>query len=309
MRWLLATAAVLVVAAGAARAESKEADALFEKGKKQLAAKKYADACATFEKVDQLDPGIGAKLNVARCYEEWGKLAQAWRWYTDAETMAAASSDKRSEKIRELVDAIDADVPRITIKVAEGADGAAGKVTLDGVPVKELGVEQRVDPGPHTLEFTSSTGERKKREVPLERGGSAEVTLDLPKKVAKPPGGGGGGDGTGPRKQIGLVAGGAGIVALGFATYLGLDARGNYNEALADRCAGDPARCDTAGLRWTTNARAQANHATIFAIAGAALVGTGVYLYVTAPKKSEPFVKLSLAPADGGGLVVGFGRF
>ena len=91
---LAALAALLGAAAPAAadKAESK-ADALFAKGKAQLAKKQYAEACTTFEKVDELDPGIGAKLNVARCYEEWGRLVRARKWYVDAQKMAADAGD------------------------------------------------------------------------------------------------------------------------------------------------------------------------------------------------------------------------
>ena len=53
----------IALATTSAFAESK-VDALFKQGKEQLAAKKYAEACATFEEVDKLEPGIGAKLNV-----------------------------------------------------------------------------------------------------------------------------------------------------------------------------------------------------------------------------------------------------
>jgi tetratricopeptide (TPR) repeat protein len=300
-------AALIVIALATPAWAEENADALFERGKKLLSAKRYRDACATFEKVDRLEPGIGAKLNVARCFEEWGKLATAWRWYSEAEKMAKSSSDKRVAKIKELIDAIDPDVPRITLKVAQGADADAGKVTLDGSAVKAFDTEQRVDPGEHVIEFTSSDGTRKKRDVPLEKGGSTEVTLDLPRKRAvapPPPPNTGGGS---PRKPIAYAVGGAGVLTLAFASYLALDARGNYNDALATRCGGDPGLCDDAGLRWTTNARAQANHATIFAAVGAAMVGAGVYFYVSAPKKAE--VKLTFAPVDGGGLLVGAGRF
>jgi len=72
------------------------ADQLFKRGKKLLSEKKYAEACAAFEDSDRLDPGIGTKLNVARCYQEWGRLATAWRWYSDAEQMAIAGKDDRA---------------------------------------------------------------------------------------------------------------------------------------------------------------------------------------------------------------------
>jgi Tfp pilus assembly protein PilF len=90
-RWL-AIAALLALSAGPATAD--QADELFARGKAQLSKKQYAQACVTFEKVDALDPGIGAKLNVARCYQEWGKLASARRWYADAEDMGACSATR-----------------------------------------------------------------------------------------------------------------------------------------------------------------------------------------------------------------------
>ena len=48
----------------------------------------------------------------ATFYQEWGKLATAWRWYTDAEHMAAASHDDRADKIHAIVAALDPDLPR-----------------------------------------------------------------------------------------------------------------------------------------------------------------------------------------------------
>src|SRR5207249_2684753 len=90
----------VIVSTATAAAENK-ADALFDKGKDLLKKRKYAEACPTFEKVDELDPAVGAKLFVAKCYEEWGKLAHAYRWYQDAEKMANDTNDKRAAKIKE----------------------------------------------------------------------------------------------------------------------------------------------------------------------------------------------------------------
>src|SRR5687768_1406652 len=98
--------ALLVIAllATPALADNKsDAEALFKKAKKLHADKKYSEACPMFEKSDALDSGIGAKLNVAKCYEDWGMLARAHRWYTDAHKMALDAQDKRAEKIKELI--------------------------------------------------------------------------------------------------------------------------------------------------------------------------------------------------------------
>jgi tetratricopeptide (TPR) repeat protein len=280
----------LLCVAAPAFAENK-ADALFKKGKELLAKKKYAEACATFEKVDALDPAIGAKLNVAKCFEEWGKLARAYNWYRDAEKMAKDTNDKRVDKIHELVAALDPDVPRLTLKAPEDADTAAANVLLDGKPVTTFNVEMRIDPGPHQIEYIGSAG-KKTRAFPLERGGSAEVPLDLPKGIAQKldkktpapavaatetPAGRG-------QRIAGLVAIGVGVAGLSVGSYLALDARTNYKRALEQHCANDKTMCDDDGIAITAQARKQANHATLWMFAGAAVVTGGIALYLLAPK-------------------------
>src|SRR5689334_1434029 len=118
----LAIAMIVCALGGVAHAD--RADVLFKKGKKLLAEKHYAEACAAFEDSDRLDPGIGAKLNVARCYQEWGRLATAWRWFGDAERMAQSAKDDRAPKIHALIEQLDPDVPRLTVKLPPGADPA-----------------------------------------------------------------------------------------------------------------------------------------------------------------------------------------
>ena len=85
MKLLFAFTSVLLVA-GTARADNKDkADALFKQGKKLMGEKRYADACSSFEESNKLDPGIGTELNIAKCYEEWGKLGRAFTSYQLAE--------------------------------------------------------------------------------------------------------------------------------------------------------------------------------------------------------------------------------
>jgi hypothetical protein len=323
--------AVVAAAVAPASAETK-ADALFKKGKKQLAEKKYAEACATFEKVDNLDPGIGAKLNVARCFEEWGKLARAYRWYADAERMATTTEDKRAPKIKELAEALDADVPRLTIKLPDGSDPAAVAIKLDGaaLALDVIGKEQRVDPGPHQIEFLAGT-EHKTKTVPLERGGSTEVTLEVPKSTGKPkptpaivvsptrPGDGTPhtqppakrGDAGRTRRIAGLATAGAGVLGMGIAGIVTLGARSSYRRALDEHCMGATDQCDDVGVKLTHDARSRANAATVVTILGVAAVAGGVVLYVTAPKRGhrEEHARY-LAPAigsDGAAIVFGGG--
>jgi tetratricopeptide (TPR) repeat protein len=326
VRWLALTA-VLVLAPATASAD--KADALFTKGKQLLAKKKYAEACPTFEKVDQIDPGIGAKLNVAKCYQEWGKLARAHRWYSDAEKMAKESRDDRAAKIHELIEGLDADVPRLTIKVSDGADLEAAAIALDGekLAADRIGSEALVDPGPHDIVYFVD-GEKKTKTVAIERGGAREVTLELPKAGKKkdrdpekkdPDGDGEPRHAASPgrgRRIIGAVLMGVGAVDLGVSGYLTLDARDTYGRALDMHCMGQKDACNAEGLQITHDARSRANVATVFAIAGVAAAAGGLVLYLTAPRSSQPedlsrnaslYIAPSLAP--GAGLVVLGGRY
>ncbi len=313
----LAIVLAILCAAVSARAETK-LDTLFKKGKQQLAEKKYAEACATFEEVDKLEPGIGAKLNVARCYEEWEKLAVAYRWYADAQQMAIDTKDKRTAKIKELIDALDTDVPRLTIKLPAKIDPAAAAVQLDGkpFPVGELGKEQRVDPGQHAIAYMTGKS-AKKKSVNLERGASSEVELAFDDSAVVKKDGRSPGPATSPRntrKLVGIVTGATGIVALGVAGVLTLTARSNYNNALDEHCLGQTDRCDDKGISITENAKSRANLATVVSVVGGVAIAAGVVLYLTAPKTTKASTEkraLYLAPGvrnDGATVTLG-GRF
>lgn len=327
--------------AGAAHAQSAaaQADQLFKKGKRLLAQKKYPEACAAFEQSDRLDPGIGAKLNVARCYQEWGKLATAWRWYVDAETMATSVRDGRAGKIHELVEALEPSVPRLTVKAPRGADLAGVLMTLDNAALEPsaLGVEQRVDPGPHEV-VTTVGGVRHRQVVPVERGNSAELVLELPSGgrtrdaargstpreparqgssssataavtgTADTDTGASVGSGR-TRRFIGLGVAGAGVVAMGVAGLVTLGARGDYRKAITDHCQGATDMCDDDGISITHDAAHRANIATVVTLGGLAAVATGLIIYFTAPRTPAPGEHaLYLAPAvgaDSGTLVLG----
>lgn len=271
-------------------AETK-ADALFKKGKQLLAEKRYAAACEAFEESDKLDPGIGAKLNVAKCFEEWGKLTKALAWYKQAEESASKQKDDREPKIKELIASLDSEIPRLTIRVPPKANLKGAGVRLNGTPVEKFDEPMLLDPGPHEVQYIVD-GETRKKTIQLERGGERELTLELPlipeaiddKKQAErkppppPPSPGR------TRRIIGISMAGAGVVGLGVASYLTLDARSTYKDALDMHCGGMTNGCNEEGLRITKDARGQANTATIITLASVAVAAGGVVLYLTAPK-------------------------
>jgi tetratricopeptide (TPR) repeat protein len=306
--------------AGAAHAD--RADQLFKKGQKLLAEKRYAEACAAFEDSDRLDPEIGAKLNVARCYQEWGKLATAWRWYTDAEQLASKAGDPRTPKIHARVEELDRDVPRLTLVLPAGAVTDQLAIQLDGtaLALATLGDERRVDPGPHDITILIDGKPRTPRTVPVQRGDRTRVELDIParrqaRRAATPEPVG---DPGRNRRLIGLGASGAGVVAVGIAGIATLRARSDYQHALHGHCNDATDMCDPTGLAGTHSARHRANIATVVTVLGAAAVAGGLVLYFTAPgathgerpERAARSAALYLAPAiggDGAGVVLGGG--
>lgn len=294
-----ALASVLLFAAAVpARADNPQADAKFQLGKRLLAQKHYAEACEAFEASNRLEPGIGAELNVGHCYEEWGKLATAYRAYDAALTMATQVNDARVAKIKERIEALDAQVPRLTLEVAKDANTAGLVVTLDGAPVlaSTLGIEQRVDPGPHRLEYQLGAATKRSKTIPLERGGSSDITLELPHlapgAVAAHEGAGGARAPValrpGHKRRVeGAIAVGTGVVVMGVAGVLTFSARSSYKDSLEADCNNSTSMCDAAGLKTTHDARHEANIATVVFGVGAAAAVVGVVLYVTAPKHDK----------------------
>ena len=318
----------LLVMTGTAHADNKEkADALFKQGKKQMGEKRYAEACESFEKSYKLDPGIGAQLNIAKCYEDWGKIGRAFVAYQAAEKQAHDAKDAREPKIHELVVAIEPNVPHLTIKVPKDAPPDF-KVTLDGNPVTTFNDAMVIDPGPKTIEWWVKGSAKKSKVVAIARGGESEVTLDIPKVETKPgpvekpvvPEKPEGGEKPAPAdpgkmwKLGGMVLGGAGVVAIGVSSYLTLSARSRYKDALDMYCGGMTNNCDMMGLEITHDARHTANIATIVFFAGVAMAGGGAALYFLAPKAHEGsppaeeqtgfYITPAISP-DGAGIVLG----
>ncbi|HEY0477905.1 MAG TPA: hypothetical protein VGD37_10295 [Kofleriaceae bacterium] len=314
MKGPIAAAIAVALVCLAAPAHADRAEQLFQKGKKLLAEKKYPEACTAFEQSDRLDPGIGAKVNVARCYQAWGKLATAWRWYRDAEQMAVTTKDDRVEKIRALIAELDPTVPRLTVSLPPDAVSDGLVVKLDGVELAltALGSEQRVDPGPHRIEAIVN-GATQVKAVALERRGSAEITLDVPVKTrprVRPAAPGVAEEDPGrQRRLIGLGTAGGGVALLGIAGIVTLRARGDYHHALDAHCSGAKDMCDEIGQAATRSARRRANISTGLMVGGLAAVAGGLYLYFTARgEPAEPTGHaLYVAPVIGEGTGVALG--
>src|SRR5678816_1389044 len=111
---VLAMTMAFAPVASAGPTNQEKADALFKKGKTLLGQQQYKEACAAFEDSNKLDAQTGTVLNLALCYEGWGKVASAQRWYLEAEKLAAIKGDaKRGAAARQRADALTPRIPKI----------------------------------------------------------------------------------------------------------------------------------------------------------------------------------------------------
>jgi hypothetical protein len=322
--------ALLTLGALATPAFADKADDLFKAAKKLMAEKKYAEACPKFEQSYKLDPGIGVELNLGKCYEDWGKLGKAYHAYADAEGKAKDAHDDRATKIHALVQKLEPQVPRLLIHIPPGSNTEGLTVAIDGVTVgkNELDAPQLVDPGPKQIVYSIDGAPTKTKLVAVERGGSSDITLELPHARGAPVDAGEGEptphrppepaepelpDTTGHGQRVaGVAVASVGAVAMGVSAYLGLKARGTYKDALAAHCMGMTNACDAQGLRETHDARSAANTATIIFGVGAAAAITGVVIYLIAPQPASAsehaLYVVPTATAEGVGFAFG-GRY
>ena len=243
--------------------DSAAAQALFEEARTLLKAGRAAEACPKLEESQRLDPGSGTLLNLARCYEQMGRVASAWNKYLEAASSAAAAGNAaRESEARQRAAALRPRLPKLVITVASEAKDTPGLVvTRDGerVGAAQWGLAIPADPGDHTI-TASAPGRATWQAVTAVSGVGTTVAITVPALavsapeapptravtsapaaapppvvVATEPAP----SGLGTRRTLALVAGGIGVVGIGVGTVFGLKSKSDHDEA-AKYCDGRP---------------------------------------------------------------------
>jgi hypothetical protein len=260
-----------------------------------------------------------AEVTKAQCVDA-DTNAQSFRRdgrFTEARQALTVCSDPqcpalvRDDCTRQL-DALTRDQPTVVFdaKDGSGVDVSAVRVTLDGKPVAERldGTPLPVDRGEHVFTFVTDG----KPAVTLtlvvkdaEKDRRVTVTIGEVKRPAeaaeapKPRGE------TGTQRTLGLVAGGASVVALGVGTVFGILAASKWSAAKS-ACGGAgncPSYSQAAGDH--DAAASDGTISTVGVLAGAALLATGAALFFTAPHSTEAATTVGVGP----GSAVLMGRF
>lgn len=304
----LAPAALSVPArAEPTREDRAAATALFDEGRKLLAAKKYAEACPKLEAAMRLDPGMGTLYNLSDCYEQIGRTASAWSGFRDVAAQAKAQNRPDHEQAaRDRAAALEPKLAKLRIVVPPELAGVTLEITRDGspVPLALAGTAIPLDPGPHTIRVTAEGKEPFEKEVTLRpEGGTVDVQIPAlaPKKAggpsgpatsptttatappppptAEPPD-------TSPRpwqKPLGITATVVGALGAGAGVALGFVAKGTFDESNKANCDVATNVCNPEGLTQRSDAVNLGNIATGVLVAGAVIGAAGIVLWITAP--------------------------
>jgi len=311
----LAAAAPSALAAPDDAPAAIDAQRAFDQGQAALDRKDYQSALDAFRDAYTASRSPNARLLIAHCLRELGRLADAYNELeaTRAEASTLAESQPKYAKTRDSArDELAALEPKIGKIVVALSDPSGTNVRLNGalLGAERLGVPIAVMPGAaHVeVEFPGKPIVRREEKVPAGQtktvfvsppGAGAEKGAPIAPTPAKPgePGkdekkAGGG------LRVAGFVVAGVGVLGLGAAGVTGLLAKQKY-DGLVDACGGvrctDPAQADTidAGKQLET-----ISTATLIGGAAAAAIGT-VMIVIGGPKaKKLPEASVSFAPGS-----------
>lgn len=217
---------------------TSRADALFNEGKQLMEQGKFVEACDKLAESDALDPAIGTLGLLATCHEQQGRIATAWREYTQTAARAEAVADERGAFARERAKALESELPKLTVRLA--VPDATAIVLRNGVRLSadELGVATPIDPGTYEIVARWSDKPEFRTTVTVAARKSSEVEVPnpaahLPKIVDTPlvivpqasP--------MSAQRVGAFVAGGVGLVGFGLATAFAISASSKNSTSIS----------------------------------------------------------------------------
>jgi hypothetical protein len=282
---ILATVAALAAPshAFAQATDAVASETLFRDGKRLLDQKDFAHACPKLAESFRLEAATGTLLALAMCHEGEGKIASAWAEYGDAAARARREGRAdREQAALQWAGTLEPNLSTLVLSVSEAVAKTPGLVVKrDGVPIGAAawGTPVPIDPGDHVVEVSAPGKVTWSQTISMSASSLHEALVvaplrDEPALPASPPPT----TGVSGWQEVGLVAGGLGIVALGVGAVFGLEAI-RMNNVSYEGCTAN--LCDPAHAQTRIDARTDGNVSTVAFAAGGALLAGGAILYFT----------------------------
>ena len=276
-----------------AQSSSADAENLLRDGKQMMVAGKLAEACEAFAGSFRKAPLAATLVNLAKCREQNHQYASAWGYFIEAARLSGDHPGLWTEA-REQAVQLESKLSYLIINVPNEARIEGLSITRNGVAVDiaEWNRPMPIDGGTYvivgkapayevwsTSVVVGDSYDKQSVTVPRFRATSTTASPRIEARRSS----------TG-RRKLAVGAWSLGVVGLGAGLMLELSARGAYDEAT--EATDNVTRND----RYDA-ANSKRLFATVAAGASAALVGTGIVLWIT----GKPTLRTSVAVV----LVVG----
>jgi len=301
----------LLVAGGRreARAQSAEAQELFDEGRKALAAGDYAKACTKLDASERIERAVGTLLSLAECEHRLGRLASERLHLQEAAAWADATHDplNRGPLARKRFEEVDLRVPRLTLHRAAGAP-AESHVTRDDVDLGASAFDAAlpVDSGRHIIVVSAAGRASARYEVTLNEGELRVLEVAPGAVEASAPATTRAGLLGWSRKTWAYALGGTGAAGLAVGTVFGVLTLTTWAQAKRD-CGGGCAE-GSAARGEAGQAQTDATISTVAFVAGGLAIAAAAYLFFTAPPDAGAGRGLTVSPwvaAGGAGASMG----
>jgi hypothetical protein len=306
--FVLALTPLFLVATGrSARAQSAEAQELFDEGRRALAAGDYTTACARLDASERIERAVGTLLSLAECEEGLGQLASERLHLQEAASWADATHDSlnRGPVARKRLAEIEKRVPRLTFRRAPNAP-AGSRVTRDGVDLgtAAFDVPLPVDTGRHTIVVSTPGRADATYMVALAEGEQKTLVVDGAGAEIAPSSSTSSVDG--PRRTWAYALGGVGVAGIAVGAIFGVKTLSTWSQAQRD--CGAACAPGSVGQTEGNQAHGDAVVSTVaFSVAAAALAA-GAYLFFSSRHDAPTTTVVRVAPwaaVGSAGAVIG----
>jgi hypothetical protein len=285
----------LCASAGARAQDTRDpaaAEALFRQGRAASEQQDFTTACAKFRESNRLDPAVGTVFNIADCEEKLGHLATSWTLFQEV-VQRLPPADNRRAIAEQRASKLEPRVPKLSIHLAH-SERTDISVRRDGVSLGAASLDTAlpVDPGDHVVvveapgtraaEFRAHVAEGENTQLAVAVG----VALSASEQQS---GSGGAPPGVSPSEHppnhtAAYVVGGVGVAGLITGAIAGVLVLGKKSTVNSE-CSGK--LCSQAGLDAANAGKTLGVVTTVGLITGVVGLGTGTYLFLSAPSPGE----------------------